>query len=350
MTSHDSPKPSSSTRVDYGSDGAAATLHWSHPTDAQFQRDVLDGLSRSKKALPCKYLYDPAGSALFDQICELPEYYLTRTESQIMEQSAAEIAGALGPRPVVVELGSGSSTKTRILLDNIHDAAYVPVDISREHLLSTADTLREDYPEHAIAPVVADFMSPFHLSDQLSHSDLASYGSVTVYFPGSTIGNLTQAEARTLLKNIAGLSDCDGEECHPGLLIGIDLVKDTSVLEAAYNDAQGVSSAFSLNLLKRINRELEADFQVSQFAHTAFFNEQHARIEIYLESKVDQTVTVAGEEFEFGKGERIHTEFSHKYTIDSFVEIAAQAGFELKDHWTDAKKYFAILLLTPKAQ
>jgi dimethylhistidine N-methyltransferase len=306
------------------------------PTTAVFRRDVLSGLRMRSKHLPCKYLYDEKGSRLFDQICDLKEYYPTRTELAIMERHAGQMATQIGPGVRLVEYGSGSSIKTRALLDHLEDpVAYVPVDISRKHLQRTAEKLSEAYPEIEILPVCADFTAQFELPE----SDRKS-SHTAVYFPGSTIGNFWPAEARAMLMRIARQCGSGG-----GLLIGVDLQKDHSTLEAAYNDNQGVTARFNLNLLSRINRELDADFAVDQFEHRASYNDQFGRIEMHLVSQRRQTVTVSGESFELAKDETICTEHSHKYSIHGFAHLAADAGLTLRRFWTDSKKYFAVLHL-----
>ena len=258
---------------------AFATLE-SSPTNAthhreEFRDDVVEGLSSQPKKLPCKYFYDSAGSSLFDQICELDEYYVTRTELQIMEHYAAEMGSQIGAGAMLVEFGSGSSTKTRLLLDHLPDlGAYVPVDISREHLLATAKCLSKEYPDIEILPVGADFTEPFVLPEPtrpVTHT--------AVYFPGSTIGNLEKERAEELLTGIATLCGTGG-----GLLIGVDLQKEVDVLEAAYNDSEGITAAFNLNLLTRIDKELDSNLNVDGFEHHSFYNAAHGRIEIYLRS------------------------------------------------------------------
>ncbi|MCA9132195.1 MAG: L-histidine N(alpha)-methyltransferase [Planctomycetales bacterium] len=302
----------------------------------QFRRDVLAGLSAAQKSLPCKYLYDARGSALFDRICELEEYYPTRVESSIMQAHASQMGASLGREAIVVELGSGSSLKTRVLLSHLpQPRAYLPVDISEEHLLSTAERLQGEYPELEIAPQVADFTRPFALPLRFQAE------TTSAYFPGSTIGNLPASEAVELLSNIAGLCGARG-----GLLIGFDLLKDSAVLERAYNDASGVTAEFNLNLLRRMNRELQANFVLSQFAHEATFNAQASRIEISIASRVDQTVTIAGRQFSLAAGERILTEYSHKYTLDGFSQLAERGGLRMQRVWSDARRYFAVAYLT----
>ncbi|KAA1258691.1 Histidine-specific methyltransferase EgtD [Rubripirellula obstinata] len=301
-----------------------------------FRDDVIRGLSKREKELHCKYLYDEKGSQLFDQICELPEYYPTRTEASIMQQNADAIGHRIGNDAVLVEYGSGSSTKTRLLLDHLDDQrAYLPVDISDEHLMRTADQLRSDYPGLDIHPIVADFTAGFDLPDEFETTP------VTVYFPGSTIGNLRTDLAVDLLSEIA-------KQCHSGggLLIGFDLDKCPDRLVAAYDDAAGVTAKFNLNLLSRINRELDGDFDLDQFKHVAIYSEEHSRIEIYIESQTDQIVTVGDAEFSFSEGERILTEHSHKYSIDQFESMAAQAGFAMDECWTDDENLFAVMHLS----
>lgn len=306
------------------------------PTDLVFLSDVWRGLSLPAKELHCKYFYDRRGSQLFDQICELDEYYPTRTEARIMSDHAAAMASRVGSGAVVVEYGSGSSTKTRVLLNHLHDQrAYLPVDISKDHLMATAAGLQVDYPDLVIHPIVADFTADFDLPAEFDDS------AITVYFPGSTIGNLEPPAAVSLLRSI-------GDHCHDGggLLIGFDLDKSADVLVAAYDDAQGVTAEFNLNLLQRINRELDGDFCVDRFSHVAVYNAEHQRIEISIESLDDQTVTIAGRSFEFSAGERILTEYSHKYTIDGFAAMAAEAGLVRDEVWVDDNQLFAVMHLS----
>jgi L-histidine N-alpha-methyltransferase len=303
--------------------------------DDTFLADVLRGLSRPQKLLPCKYFYDERGSQLFEAICRTPEYYPTRTELAIMRRHAAEMAGLLGARRVVVELGSGSGWKTRLLLRHLpRPAAYVPVDVSSECLMRFAAELRGEFPDVEVAPVAADFTRHFEVPDAPFPDDRRA-----VYFPGSTIGNFETDEARRLLARMAELCGPDG-----ALLIGIDLVKALDVLEAAYNDRQGVTAAFNLNLLQRINRELGADFDLSSFRHRAFYDEALGRIEMHLVSTRPQTVRVGGRAFRFEAGETIHTENSHKYAVAGFASLAGAAGWRLGRTWTDADALFAVQL------
>ncbi len=301
-----------------------------------FLQDVFQGLGKRQKELNCKYFYDEAGSKLFDQICELEEYYLTRTERKIILDNADQMADQIGSGVMLVEFGSGSSLKTRILLDALVDpVAYVPLDISEDHLIKTADKLQANYPDLEVLPLIADFTKSFELPDAKREPSHAA-----VFFPGSTIGNFLPQAAVSMMKTIANILGPQG-----GLLIGIDLHKDSKILEAAYNDCQGITDQFNLNVLHRINDELEADFDVEHFSHQAVYNVEQGRVEIYIVSERDQVVTVFDRRFEFSAGERILTEYSHKYTIDGFVELASQAGFSLHKHWTDERELFAVLHL-----
>lgn len=301
-----------------------------------FLRDTLAGLRESPKQLSCKYFYDKRGSELFDQICLLEEYYLTRCELAIMEQFAPAMGRQIGPGVMLVEYGSGSSVKTRYLLDGLPDpVAYVPVDISDEHLHETARELARHYPRIEILPVCDDFTSDFPLPWSQRASTHAA-----VYFPGSTIGNFLPGRAIDLLARITKQCGTGG-----GLLIGIDLQKDAATIEAAYNDRRGVTAEFNLNLLRRINRELRADFDLDEFAHRAVYNDELGRVEISLVSRRAQVVTIGDEIVEFDKDEAICTEYSHKYTVDAFAEMAAEAGLTLRREWTDKNGYFAVLHL-----
>ncbi len=305
--------------------------------DQSFLQDVIVGLGQETKQLPCKYFYDQRGSRLFDQITQLDEYYPTRTERAIIEEYATEMAVQIGQRAMLVEFGSGSSTKSRILLDALKDslAAYVPLDISDEHLLATVSSLREAYPDMEILPLVADFTAHFELpkaSSPVSHA--------AVFFPGSTIGNFTPDSATQMLARIARIVGVEG-----GLLIGIDLQKDIEMIEAAYNDTDGVTDEFNLNVLHRINDELDGDFHVDQFRHKAVYNEQHDRVELFVVSNRKQIVSIGDHQFEFERDEHVLTEYSHKYTINGFSKMAATAGFSLHKSWTDEDQLFAVLHL-----
>ncbi len=313
--------------------GAGYAFHDFRPDTGGFLEDVLAGLAKPRKELPPKYFYDARGSALFEAICELPEYYLTRTEAAIMRGRGAEMARHLGPGCVLVEFGSGSARKTRILIEAAAPAAYVAIDIARDQLEATAADLARDFPGLEVIAICADYSRPIALPP------LAAPGSRrrVIYFPGSTIGNLVPAEARAFLRNAGSLAGAGG-----GLLIGVDLKKDTARLNAAYNDARGVTAEFNLNLLARINRELGAAFDLSGFRHFAYYNEALGRIEMHLVSTKAQTVTIGGGVFRFRADETIHTENSYKYSIPEFQELSRGAGLAPVECWMDAEQLFGV--------
>jgi len=300
-----------------------------------FRQAVLTGLSRERRAIPAKFLYDARGSALFDEICDLPEYYLTRTETAILREHAGEIAAMAGRDCAVIEFGSGSSTKSRLLLDALQDVAlYAPIDISRQHLDQSARRLQRDYPGLLIEPICADYMA-------LEALPWESDGRRRLgFFPGSTIGNLEPHEAVAFLTRARRLLGEDG-----ALVLGADLKKDPKVLHDAYNDAAGVTAAFSLNLLRRMNRELHGTFDLANFAHEAFYDAAQGRIEIYLRSLCAQVAIVAGQSFSFAQGERIHTEYSYKYDLADIEDLAKRGGFALAGNWTDADRLFSVSYL-----
>lgn len=300
------------------------------------REEVLAGLRRRPKRVSPKFFYDERGSQLFDAICELPEYYPTRTELRIMEDHLDEIAALLGPAVALIEYGSGSSTKTRLLLDRLEEpAAYVPVDISCEHLAETASRLAGEYPDVEVLPVCTDFTRPFAIPAPSRPAERN-----IVYFPGSTIGNFNTDEAVDLMAVMRGEAGDGG-----GLLIGVDLVKPREILEPAYNDAAGVTAEFNLNLLRRLNREHDADFELDGFRHEAVYEEDTQRIEMRLISLDEQSVHVGNERFDFEPGEAIVTEHSHKFAVDQFAELADQAGFALRKVWTDADTLFSVQYL-----
>jgi dimethylhistidine N-methyltransferase len=312
-------------------------LHDFEPEVETFRREVLDGLMQSPKLLPCKFLYDERGSRLFDQICELEEYYPTRTEIGIMREHREAIAASLGENCLIIEYGSGSSLKTRILLASIENpAGYVPLDISRDHLEEAAMSLADEFPGLEILPVCADYTTVF----ELPVSSIPARRRV-VFFPGSTIGNFHPADALSFLKHIASVVGPGG-----GLLIGVDLRKDRETLERAYNDAQGITAEFNLNLLDRMNRELGADFDRSRFAFRAIWNDDASRIESYLISRDGQTVHIGNETVRFGMNECVRTECSYKFTVDRFADIASDAGFKQQHVWTDRMKRFSVQYFT----
>ena len=302
----------------------------------EFAADVVAGLTATPKRLSPKYFYDSTGSALFERITELPEYYPTRREIGILTEHAGDIAGLIPPGAALIEFGSGSSTKTRILLSAAKTlAAYVPVDISAQFLHQQMAGLRREYPKVAMLPVAADFTKPFDLPDAAQTMPRVGF------FPGSTIGNFEPHEAAAFMRHA-------GRILGPGaaFIVGVDLVKDTQVLKKAYNDSQGVTAKFNLNLLTRINRELDAKFNPACFEHHAFFNRDRSRIEMHLASLKRQRIKVCGECIEFRAGETIHTENSYKHSIDSFRTLARGAGWTPAAVWTDADNYFSVHVLS----
>jgi dimethylhistidine N-methyltransferase len=301
------------------------------PSPDRFLEDVLEGLSRRQKQIPAKYFYDEAGARLFEAICELPDYYVTRTETSMMKEYAHQMASLLGERSALIEYGSGASTKTRFLIEAAKPALYMPIDISRETLVSAASTLLEDYPWLSVWAVHADYSLPFELPE------MPWVNRRVIYFPGSTIGNLTPEEALAFLQGARAVLGGSG-----AMLIGVDLKKSKTMLHAAYDDAQGVTARFNLNLLARINRELQADFNLARFRHLACYNAAQSRVEMHLVSTTAQQVTVAGRSFEFREGETIHTENSYKYSVDEFRALAVRAGFDPAQCWTDDAGLFSI--------
>ncbi|MEO8039575.1 MAG: L-histidine N(alpha)-methyltransferase [Betaproteobacteria bacterium] len=302
---------------------------------SEFARDFLAGLAVRPRRIAPKYFYDAAGSALFDRICELPEYYPTRTELRILAERAPEIAAQIGPRAEIVEFGAGSLTKVRLLFDAFQagdaPSRYLPVDISGEHLEVAAQRLRADYPRLAIQPVVADYSKAMSLP---APGDGA--GQRVGFFPGSTIGNFDPDDALAFLKSTARLLRGGS------MLIGVDLIKDPARLHAAYNDAEGVTAAFNLNLLERANRELGANFDLDAFAHYAFYNTQSRRMEMNLVARRTQNVEVCGEPFTLAQGDAIHTESSYKYTVDDFRWLAVRAGYRAGPVWIDDERLFSV--------
>jgi dimethylhistidine N-methyltransferase len=301
---------------------------------AEMLSDVLKELKQSQKTLPSKYFYDQKGSELFERITELDEYYLTRTELSIMKSNIRDITENLGSNIQLVELGSGSSFKTRLLLNHLNDIhSYVPVDISKRFLDHVTQDLQAEYPELNIEPVATDYTRSLPLPE------IPNGVNRVIYFPGSTIGNFTKENAERFIGLIA-----DSLDEHGGLLIGFDLVKNREILLNAYDDSMGITAQFNKNILQRINRELGTDFDLHRFDHKAIFNESKCRIEMHLVSKFDQIVHIRGEKISFEKGETIHTENSHKYTLHSFREMT-QIYFEEVITWTDPKEYFAVQYL-----
>jgi dimethylhistidine N-methyltransferase len=308
-----------------------------HPdVEAQLE-EVLAGLQAPVKQLPSKLFYDGRGSELFDRICELEEYYPTRTELAIMRADCGEMAAVIGARSLVIELGSGNGLKTRVLLEHLCEpTSYIPVDISKEHLLAAAHELARFFPRLEILPVCGDYTLELELPTPERRSDRR-----VVYFPGSTIGNFDPDRAVRFLKRMAVHAGTDG-----GLLIGIDLKKEPSVLHDAYNDSKGVTADFNLNLLRRLNRELRSDFDLEGFRHRAFYKEAEGRIEMHLVSRTEQQVRLGGATISFTAGETIWTESSYKYDPDEFVVLAETAGFRLEHRWMDERRWFAVLFLS----
>jgi dimethylhistidine N-methyltransferase len=316
-------------------------VHDDAPQRDEFRDDVLRGLSADRRTLPCKYFYDAHGAELFDRICELDEYYPTRTELGILEAHLPAIAARLGTRTMIIEFGSGSGIKTRMLLDQLDDpVAYVPIDISRAQLVETAHTLAAAYPRLEVLPVCADYTQAIELP-----APSRPVQRRVVFFPGSTIGNFEPAEAARFLADAARLVGPDGR-----VLIGVDRHKDVRIIERAYNDTAGVTAAFNLNLLTRINRELGADFDVDRFSHRAVYSSAARRIEMQLTSGAEQIVQIAAADgstaaFHFAEGDVIVTEHSYKYTERDFRTLAARASLQPDGMWSDPAKLFSVYLL-----
>jgi dimethylhistidine N-methyltransferase len=303
------------------------------PGTSDLLSDVIAGLSSDPRSLPCKYFYDERGAALFQKICELPEYYITRTEIDILSRQHAEIASQIGPNVELIGLGTGAGTKTRILIEALEKpAVYIPVDISEKQLRKSSAAFRKIFPNLEILPVCADYLQPVVLP-----SPRHKAARNVVYFPGSTIGNFEPNEALEFLRRIANVSGRGG-----GLLIGVDLQKDQNVIEAAYNDKAGVTAEFDLNLLAHINRKTGANFNLNRWRHRAIYNAEAGRIEMYLISETDQTVRIRDREFRFGAGEKILTEHSYKHTPEGFIALARQAGFDFAKLWTDDARLFGV--------
>ncbi|MDA8363722.1 MAG: L-histidine N(alpha)-methyltransferase [Gammaproteobacteria bacterium] len=300
------------------------------PADS-FHAEVLEGLGAYPKRIAPKFFYDTRGSQLFEAICDLPEYYLTRAETEILTAHAPEIARLVGPGSLLIELGSGNSRKVRLLLEALQPAAYLPMDISRDHLLRAAHLLAAEYPWLHVHATCVDYSRRFELP-------FRSDGPRKIaFFPGSSIGNFEPSEAVAFLRNVARVLRPDG-----ALLIGVDLKKEARVLNAAYNDARGITAQFNLNLLARINRELDGGFILDRFEHRAFYNEAEGRIEMHLASRRRQAVPVGGQQILFAQGETIHTENSYKYGLDEFRNLASQAGFRPLHAWSDRRGLFSV--------
>lgn len=302
-----------------------------HPAQIDFYREVYNGLSQQPKSISSKFFYDERGSRLFDMICDTPEYYLARTELQILRNNAREIAHCIGAGCILIEPGSGNSRKVRELFEIIAPSAYLPMDISRAWLRRAAQSLSHAYPDIEVHAVCTDYTSTMELPRTLHGPHRVAF------FPGSTIGNFSEGETVDFLARIAHMTGRRG-----GLLIGVDTKKPADILTAAYNDSAGLTAEFNLNVLQRINDELGADFDLSAFRHLAVYNEQQGRMEMYLVSQGEQTVRIGADEFHFAAGERIHTENSHKYTIEEFAALAAQAGLHPVNVWSDSAGLFSV--------
>lgn len=304
------------------------------PETEDFREAVLAGLALPQKSISPMFFYDAAGSKIFDQICESPEYYVTRTEIALMGDIQAELKSLVAPGSIVVEYGCGSSLKIRALLSALPDPAeYLAIDISKTHLITTIQEIAADYPDIRVGAICADFSDALEWPAQ-ANPDQADR---LAFFPGSTIGNQTPDEAMEFLTRVRHMVGGDGS-----LLIGVDLKKDIDVLNRAYNDAAGYTAGFNLNLLDRMKRELGAVLDVSAFAHDAFYNEAMGRIEMHLVSQTDQTIQIGEESFSFKYGETIHTENSYKYSIEDFIELARKSGFGAVKSWRDAEDLFSI--------
>lgn len=314
----------------------------SNITDTEFLNDVVDGLTQQQKTLPCKYFYDDKGAALFEQITTLQEYYVTRTELSILEQHSHAIGKMLPENLSIIEPGCGSGKKVAYLLAHMENVkTFVPFEISEEMLSYSLAHLSPLFPELAISPLLGDFTHS-QMVKQLTKDTALDSQTNLVYFPGSTLGNFAPVKAIEIMNNFHRLCGVNGY-----VLIGIDLVKERQVLLDAYNDKAGVTAAFNKNLLERINNELNGTFNLDNFSHESRFNEQHSRIEMHLVSNCTQSVIINDQQIDFIDGESIHTENSHKYTLESFKQLAAQANLKLEQTWQDDSNYFALCLLRP---
>jgi dimethylhistidine N-methyltransferase len=309
-------------------------LHQHSPEASDFYRDVIDGLNRLPRRIPPKYFYDQAGSSLFEAICEQPEYYPTRTEAALLKQYAGEIAAEAGGGCYLIEPGSGSCEKVRHLLEAMRPAAYVPLDISCEYLDRAAAGVASDHPWLDVHAVCAD------ITEEVALPFIPEHAPAMMFYPGSSIGNFDPDDAREFLECLAAAAGKGS-----GLLIGVDLKKEPAILDAAYNDIRGITAEFNQNLLHRINRELDGDFDVNAFAHFAYYNSAMGRIEMHLISDRKQRVSIDGHTFEFNAGDSIHTENSYKYTVDEFQKLARSAGFSPRRVWTDKDSLFSLHFL-----
>lgn len=309
-------------------------LHDFSPRSSDVLEEVLRGLYQEKKELPPKLLYDKKGSDIFDEICDLPEYYPTRSEKEILTRNAFEMSALIGPDALIIEPGAGVGEKIRLLLPYFESpAGYVPVEISKETLIDMSAEIASIFPEIKLYPVCADFTQSFNLDD--IHVEEAS--KKVIFFPGSTIGNFTPSEAGSFLERMGEVVGEGG-----GLLIGVDMKKDSEILNKAYDDAQGVTAAFNLNLLQRLNSEIRTDFDAQAFRHRAYYNQDLGRVEMHLESLRDQTVRIDGKKVFFKAGETIHTESSYKYAVEEFIDLAKRAGWSSVKNWQDEGNLFSV--------
>ncbi|MET1253976.1 L-histidine N(alpha)-methyltransferase [Aliikangiella maris] len=307
-------------------------------TPTGFIDDVIEGLSTTPKKLPCKYFYDEYGSQLFEKICDVKEYYITRTELQLLDEIKFELSSLIGPEAVIIEPGAGAGIKIQNLLNALKSpSTYVPIDISADFLFYSTQKIKNKFPKVKILPIQGDFTDAIHWQGGAEQSNRI------VFFPGSTIGNFTPPQAENFLRNQIKLVGHEG-----AILIGVDLVKPVERLEAAYNDSEGVTAAFNKNLLTRINNELGGNFDLDAFSHTAYFNASQSRIEMHLVSQKAQSVKINQQQFSFTKGEKIHTENSYKYSVERFTRLAEKAGLTCKKHWIDQEGLFSIYYLTVK--
>jgi dimethylhistidine N-methyltransferase len=303
-----------------------------------FLMDVIEGLGKRQKEIPCKYFYDERGSMLFTEICQTAEYYITRTELQLFGKVLPDISTRIGPQATVIEYGSGEGRKIRDLLRSLQSPhAYVPIDISAEILFNAARRLKREFPSLDIYPMVADYTAQIALPEEVSKRG----GKRVAFFPGSTISNFTPPEAAQFLRNMRQFL-----QRGDAFILGVDLIKSPNRLHQAYNDYDGVTAEFNLNLLRRINRELDGNFKIHQFEHYAFFNPRYSRIEMHLVSLTDQTVKIGRHSFSFRAGETIHTENSYKYSIDRVTQLGQEAGFQHEQVWTDEGNLFGVHYLT----
>jgi dimethylhistidine N-methyltransferase len=302
-----------------------------HPEPIDFFSEVINGLTSKFKFIPPKFFYDERGSQLFEKICNTPEYYPTRTEQKILTDNAEDIAQIIGHNCLLIELGSGNCEKVRLLLDTLRPAAYVPVDISKDHLCKAANALSKDYPWLDVVAACIDFTQPLDLAFCPDHSRKIAF------FPGSSIGNFEPDAAIKLMSQIKESVGPGG-----GLLIGIDVKKQKDILDNAYNDNDGMTAAFNLNVLTRINQELDAGFELSAFEHHAFYNKDEGRVEMHLRSKAEQVIDIRGQSITFFNNETIHTESSYKYSIKEFQKLAIDAGFIPTNVWSDTENLFSV--------